>query len=362
MKNKEKLFSIALFLAFLISASSTASASTVQSASPIINETQITTSGFAANPAIYGDRIVWVDNRSGNDDIYMYNIATSKETPVTTSGSAYSPAIYGDRIVWEDWRNGNGDIYMYNLSTSNETQITTNESDQEFPAIYGDRIVWEDWRNGNGDIYMYNLSTSNETQITTNESDQKEPAIYGDKIVWEDLLNGSSDIYMCNLSSNISNATLPAFSVSENASMNVTSTDNTTGTPTTQFSPFLTPEDNANVTATLEIKQVVTEAGNGKIINIKNGETFYLELKENPSTGYSWKLDLSPGICILRNEYIQDKPPEGSKQPLLGLGGGHVWEIKAVTQGSQQVKGIYKRSWENTIGTEDNYILNVEVV
>ena len=227
----------------LNSVSSMTSAPSVQSASPTNNETQITTSGLVINPAIYGDRVVWQDNRSGNDDIYMYDIitfketpvttsgsdhespaiygdrvvwqdnrsgnddiymydiATSKETQVTTSGSAYSPAIYGDRIVWEDWRNENGDIYMYDFSTKMETQITTNESDQEFPAIYGDRIVWQDNRSGNWDIYMYDIATSTETQIITNEYDQVGPSIYGDSIVWEDWCNGCSDIYMCNLSS-----------------------------------------------------------------------------------------------------------------------------------------------------------------
>src|SRR5674476_1431624 len=87
MKNKEKFFSIALFLAFLISVSSMASASNVQSASPTITETQVTTGGLATNPTIYGDIIAWEGNRSGNEDIYMYDILTSKKTPVTTSGS-----------------------------------------------------------------------------------------------------------------------------------------------------------------------------------------------------------------------------------------------------------------------------------
>jgi PGF-pre-PGF domain-containing protein len=183
----------------LISASSKASASNVQSASPTINETQLTNRRLATNPAIYGDRMVWEDNRSGNEDIYMYDILTSKETPVTTSGSAYSPAIYGDRIVWEDWRNENGDIYMYDLSTKTETQITTNESDQEFPAIYGDRIMWQDNRSGNWDIYMYDIATSEETQIIINEYDQEFPAIYGDRIVWQDNRSGNWDIYMCRL-------------------------------------------------------------------------------------------------------------------------------------------------------------------
>ena len=50
------------------------------------------------------------------------------------------------------------------------------------------------------------------------------------------------------------------------------------------------------------------------------------------------------------------------EHPLVGAGGVHLWEIKAVAEGSQQVKGIYKKSWENETGTEDKFTLNVEVV
>ena len=275
-------------------------------------ETQITSDeADQQNPDIYGDRIVWQDSRnggggdfwdpSGNWDIYMYDISTSTETRITTNASRQiNPAIYGDRIVWQDDRNGNQDIYMYDISTSTETQITHNVSDQIYPniyedrivwieewtiymydlstsketrvtpyfwglgeenlgdlnhapfiygdrivcatetitgnyiikmydlstsaermigegdansnnpAIYGDIIVWEDGRNngpgdGNRDIYMYDLSTSTETQITTNLSRQADPAIYGDRIVWTDERNtvtydDMSDIYMYDLS------------------------------------------------------------------------------------------------------------------------------------------------------------------
>jgi beta propeller repeat protein len=170
-------------------------------------ETQITTNNSHYNPntgpAIYGDRIVWQEY--DRPDIHMYNLSTSKEIQITNSGKAFYPDIYGNRIVWTDTRNGKGDIYMYDLSTSKETQITTNESHQDNPSIYGDRIVWQDSRNGEGsynptDIYMYNISTSTETRITTNNSDQYYPAIYGDNIVWKDNRNGKGDIYMYNLS------------------------------------------------------------------------------------------------------------------------------------------------------------------
>lgn len=161
------------------------------------------------SPDIYNDKIVWVDFRSGRD-IYMYNVSTSKETQITTNNSdQYSPSIYGDKIVWEDFRNGNVDIYMYDLSTSKETQITTNGSEQANPVIYGNKIVWEDYRNENwneheptvnSDIYIYNLSTSKETQLTFNESSQESPDIYGDRIVWSDNRNGNWDVYVYDLS------------------------------------------------------------------------------------------------------------------------------------------------------------------
>ena len=104
--------------------------------------------------------------------------------------------------------------------------------------------------------------------------------------------------------------------------------------------------------------QVITEADNGKTINLENGETFSLKLRENPSTGYSWQLNLSQGLDILSDEYAQGPAPEG----YTGVPGTHQWEIKAIAEGSQQVKGIYKRPWENETGTEDKFILNVEVI
>ena len=93
-------------------------------------QTQIPTSGFAYSPAIYDNKIVWAGsgngtiidknkNLIGESNIYMYDLSTSRETRITTSGLASNPAIYGDRIVWLDQRNldiltgGRGDIYMW---------------------------------------------------------------------------------------------------------------------------------------------------------------------------------------------------------------------------------------------------------
>jgi beta propeller repeat protein len=164
-------------------------------------ETQITTNtSNQLNPDIYGERIVWQDGRNGsgeywdptgNLDIYMYDTLASTETRITTNESLQiNPAVYGDKIVWQDDRNGNWDIYMYNLSSSTETQITTDKSDQICPDIYRDRIAWIDDQNGS-QIYMYDISTSQETQISTSGlvypgPERHGPRIYNDRIIWQE--------------------------------------------------------------------------------------------------------------------------------------------------------------------------------
>lgn len=197
-------------------------------------------------PRIYGDKIVWVDTRNGNHDIYMYDLSTGQETPITTdavwqewpdiyenkivweesvsissdifmydistgkktqitknTGLQIRPVIYGDKIAWLDYRNGNQDVYMYDISTGKETQVTTNTKQQFAPSIHGNKIVWSDQRNENnsrnGDVYMYDISTGQETRITTSPANEGGPVIYGDKIVWQDSRN-NLNIYMYDLS------------------------------------------------------------------------------------------------------------------------------------------------------------------
>lgn len=109
-------------------------------------------------------------------------------------------------------------------------------------------------------------------------------------------------------------------------------------------------------------KRLINENYNGKIILIKKGDTIYLKLKENPSTGYSWQLDLSKGLNTLSTKYYPPESSQNDQRFIVGAAGFRLWGINSIAKGSQQVKGIYKRSWERETGKEQTFTLNVEVI
>ncbi|ODS40353.1 MAG: hypothetical protein A7315_08835 [Candidatus Altiarchaeales archaeon WOR_SM1_79] len=162
-------------------------------------------------PAVHGDIIVWRDNRNRPwTDIYMYDISTPGETRVPTDNcpddrtgancsKQSNPAVYGDIIVWDDNRNNNSnwDIYMYDGEVK---QITTAYFWQWVPAVHGSIIVYQDNRNNNSDIYMYDILTRGETRITTDVFDQTNPAVHGDIIVYENCDRKDRwGTYMCDI-------------------------------------------------------------------------------------------------------------------------------------------------------------------
>ena len=82
--------------------------------------------------------------------------------------------MYQDKVVWVDKRDGNWDIFMYDLTSQQEVRITNDPADQFDPKVCGNRIVWLDNRNAlptqHFDIYTYDLNTGVETKITETPS------------------------------------------------------------------------------------------------------------------------------------------------------------------------------------------------
>jgi len=171
MKNKQKLYSIALASAtfiflFSILISSVASAA------------QVTKIGNGSDPAIYGNKVVW----TSGGVIQVYDLTTRTVTTVNSSAASY-PAIYGNIFVWHDESSRTPRLAVYDISTTAKTYITQNVDQYSRPAIYGNRIVWSaDYNesNYNYKVYMRDISTSKQNKI----ADGNSPDIYDTKITY----------------------------------------------------------------------------------------------------------------------------------------------------------------------------------
>ncbi len=141
-------------------------------------------SAYPYEPGFSGDYIVWRDDRTGVNNIFLYDIRNGTERPLTNgTGHEEKPAVSGHYVVWQDNRfsgAGNGyDIVLYDLNTRTSTRIANLTGDQTEPSIDGDIVVWQDRRNGvNADIYRYSISTGIETRVTSAGGDQVYPRVF----------------------------------------------------------------------------------------------------------------------------------------------------------------------------------------
>jgi inhibitor of cysteine peptidase len=85
----------------------------------------------------------------------------------------------------------------------------------------------------------------------------------------------------------------------------------------------------------------VTKNQSGGAVEVVLGESFEIQLPENPTTGYRWQLR-SSGEPILE---VQDD----SFQPTTdrpGAGGMRRWRFRAGQEGATNLQIEYRRSWE----------------
>jgi len=100
---------------------------------------------------------------------------------------------------------------------------------------------------------------------------------------------------------------------------------------------------------------VFTEDNNSSSVELATGDIFQVKLNENPTIGYQWTLETTAGLEIMSDNY------SSSASGLIGAGGIHEWVIKTTASGTQEVTGVYSRSFENLTGSEQKFILTVEV-
>lgn len=106
-------------------------------------------------PDVDGDNIVYVGSDGTSDQIFLYNITAKSKRQLTRVASAKSsPRISGNRVVWTDARSGDKDIYSYDIAAATATALVATAGLDEIAGdLDGDRLVYS---TGNGAVFVYN--------------------------------------------------------------------------------------------------------------------------------------------------------------------------------------------------------------
>jgi inhibitor of cysteine peptidase len=99
------------------------------------------------------------------------------------------------------------------------------------------------------------------------------------------------------------------------------------------------------------------QTNNSKSYPVQLDAEIRLSLPGNPTTGYTWQLDMTPGIVIVSEGYI----PDDNTGTTAGSGGTYLWIMRAVQPGSQVISGVYARPWESNLTGAETFTLTLEV-
>jgi beta propeller repeat protein len=209
--------------------------------------------GDQSHPVVGGNDqvgyyVAWMDNRTGNPDVYVYSLSQEIELPLAASPfEDMYPDISGNIISWiarNPLNQYNIENYWairtFDVAIDNRTELVwglvepspISLSDQYVtyldkpvanfgwrvykkllfgketapsippsgtnPRAGGNVIVYQDSKNGNSDIWIWKQGRD-PVQLTDGPGDKTNPSTDGHTIVWQDNRNGNWDIYAYDL-------------------------------------------------------------------------------------------------------------------------------------------------------------------
>jgi inhibitor of cysteine peptidase len=102
---------------------------------------------------------------------------------------------------------------------------------------------------------------------------------------------------------------------------------------------------------------VLDEAAAGRTVDLRVGQMIELRLKENPTTGFTWRVrQAAAPVCrVADGSFVAASP--GAP----GRSGVRVWRIEGVAVGLCTLAFAYARPWETGTPPASTYTLTVRV-
>ncbi len=103
----------------------------------------IATTTYPAQATVGGDIIVWVDNITGQTDIFLYSLTTGRIQQISDNPlEKMDPSTDGRRLVWSQNFNGQWDLNLYDFATGVQVLLTNDTVVERYPSIFGNTVVW----------------------------------------------------------------------------------------------------------------------------------------------------------------------------------------------------------------------------
>ncbi|HSK46846.1 MAG TPA: protease inhibitor I42 family protein [Coriobacteriia bacterium] len=101
----------------------------------------------------------------------------------------------------------------------------------------------------------------------------------------------------------------------------------------------------------------LTDADNGREVQVDPGAEITVELESNKTTGYSWSLASAGPVTPSSEPEYRQEPSAGA----VGSGGTELFSFKANDSGEGELRIEYRRPWETDVPAEKTWTVEVRV-
>jgi inhibitor of cysteine peptidase len=105
---------------------------------------------------------------------------------------------------------------------------------------------------------------------------------------------------------------------------------------------------------------VIDENSDGKTVEMGADQVLFVQLKSNPTTGYSWGVEACDE-AILSQQGDPEFVTSSRGEKLTGAGGWEVFQFKPAKAGETQLKLIYRRPWEKDVEPIQTFTVSITV-
>ncbi|WP_448564812.1 TolB family protein [Thalassotalea ganghwensis] len=146
-----------------------------------------------------GKYLAYTSSRSGNRDIYLYDVAKHQETRLVSNAAMdnqpkWSPN--GEYLVFLSRRNGLSQLYLYHFATQQTAQLTDLDGHVFHPSWHPDAraVIFDRQIEGKSQIFSVDLASKKVTNLYHGPGSNIAAVLRGSRLIFSSNRSGNWDI------------------------------------------------------------------------------------------------------------------------------------------------------------------------